>query len=87
MHPEWRPLDVISETLPENLENVIFEDPSIVLAGLGIRNLSIFCYLVVFLELHLLMLLGARFGDFGLPIGTQWEPPLGPKLDFWGVIF
>ena len=35
----------------------------------------------------MLMLLGAHFGDFGLPTGPQWEHLLGPKLDFWGVIF
>ena len=40
-----------------------------------------------FLELHLLMLLGARFGDLGLPMGPQWELLLGPKLDFLVVIF
>ena len=36
--PKWRPLGVMFETLAENLEYVIFEDHSMVLAGPGTHN-------------------------------------------------
>ena len=76
------------ETLAENLESVIFEDPSMVLAGPGIQNGSLFgSFFGHVFELPFVMLLGPRFCDFWLPLGLQRETFLGSKLDFLGVIF
>ena len=41
----------------------------------------------LFFELPLLMLLGAHVGDFGLPMGPQWEFLFGPKLDVLRALF
>ena len=76
------------ETLAENLEYVIFEDHSLVLAGPGTHNSTLFgSFFRHVFELPLVMLLGPRFCDFWVPLGPQWESCLGPKLDFFGVIF
>ena len=76
------------ETLAENLEYVIFEDHSMVLAGPGTQNWILFgSFFRHVFELPFAMFLGSHFDDFGLPLGPQWEPLLGPKLDFLGVIF
>ena len=70
------------ETLAENLQNVIFEDHSMVLAGPLFGRFFRHAF-----ELPFAMFLGSHFDGFGLPLGSQWEPLLGPKLDFLGVIF
>ena len=76
------------ETLAENWESVIFEYPSMVLAGPGTQNGSLFgSFFGHVCELHFVMFLGPHFCDFGLPLGPQWEPLWRPKLDFLGVIF
>ena len=76
------------ETLAKNLESVIFENPSMVLAGPGTQNGSLSgSFFGHVCEPHFVMLLGPHFCDFWLPLGPQWEPLLGPKLYFWGVNF
>ena len=76
------------ETLAENLQKVIFANHSMVLAGPGIQNWILFgSFFRHVFELPFAMFLGSHFDDFGLPLGLQWEPLLGPKLDLLGVIF
>ena len=76
------------ETLAENLEYVIFENHSMVLAGPGTQNWILFgSFFRHVFELPFAMFLGSHFDDFGLPLGPQWEPLLGPKLDFLGSHF
>ena len=76
------------ETLAENLESVIFEYRSMVLAGPGTQNGSLFgSFFGRVCKPHFMMLLGSHFCDFWLTLGPQWEPLLGPNLYFLGVIF
>ena len=76
------------ETLAENLESVILEDTSIVLAGPGTQNGSLFgSFSGAFSELDFLIILGTRFCDLGLPRGIQCETILRQNRHFWGVRF
>ena len=72
------------ETLAENLEYVIFANPSMVLAGPCTQNWILFgSFFRHVFELPFAMFLGSHFDDFGLPMGA----PVGSQTRFFGSHF
>ena len=82
------PLELVLETFPETLKTVIFDDPSMVLAGLWSQKQTLFglCSVTCF-KTRFSMAWGTQFCVFWLQLGVPWEAVFEQNVDLLGVIF
>jgi len=76
-------LELFFETFPETLKTVIFDDPSMVLAGPRSQKQRLFGYFsATFFKHPFWMALGMPFCAFWLPLGVPWEAVFEQKVIF-----